>query len=385
MPNRPLILLTAAIAVVGANSMVLAPITGAVARDLGGDPADIVQAAAAFGIATTLSALFLAPRADVIGADRALKQAVLVLALSLFLSMIAPTKWALIGAQALGGIGAGIGLPAIYALAPQLGPPGQEKRSMGLVLSGWTLALVGGVAGSGFVAEYAGWRTVYLILFILMAGLAVLLFRAQLLSERVAGLRTSPLTGLRVPGIYRGLFSAGMMMLGFYGTYAFLGAHVAEGLGLGTDEAGFITLCYGVGFGLSVLLDRTIEKMVPRIAGALAFGGLTLVYLGMATSGAGFSAMLALALLWGIAQHAALTLVVSRLAGLDARQRGAVMGLNSAVTYIAVTGGALLFRMPYEAGGFVLCALFSALCALLGLAEALLPRREAPRSRQAAG
>ena len=40
--NRAVALLTGAIAVVGANSMVLAPITAAVARDLGGDPAEIV-------------------------------------------------------------------------------------------------------------------------------------------------------------------------------------------------------------------------------------------------------------------------------------------------------------------------------------------------------
>lgn len=375
MPNRPIVLLTAAVAVVGANSMVLAPITGAVARDLGGDPAGIVQAAAAFGVTTALSALLLAPRADTIGPDRALRQAVGILCVSLLMSMLSPSKLALVLAQGIGGIGAGMGLPAIYALAPQLGPPGQEKRTMGIVLSGWTLALVAGVAGSGFVAEFFGWRTVYLILFILMSGLWLLILRADLTTERLALGRTSPLTGLRVPGIWRGLLSAGTMMLGFYGTYAFLGAHVVTGLGLGTDEAGFITLCYGIGFGLSVLLDRYFEKLPHRAAGGLSFGGLVLTYGAMLLSGAGYAALLVLALIWGVVQHAALTFVVSRLSALDARQRGAVMGLNSTVTYMAVTGGALVFRLPYEAGGLAACAALSALCAAAGLAEALMPQR----------
>ena len=125
MSSRPIILLTAAIAVVGANSMVLAPITGAVSRDLGGDPADIVQAAAAYGVTTAISAIFLAPRADVIGPHKALYQAVILLLISMLASVVSPNLWALIAAQAFSGIGAGMAIPAIYTLAPQLGPKGQ--------------------------------------------------------------------------------------------------------------------------------------------------------------------------------------------------------------------------------------------------------------------
>ncbi len=371
MISRPIALLTAAIAVVGANSMVLAPITGAVARDLGGDPAEIVQAAAAYGLTTAISAIFLAPRADVIGPDRALRQSIVILTLAMILSIVAANKWALIGAQALGGIGAGMAIPAIYSMAPQLGPKGQEKRTMGLVLSGWTLALVAGVAGSGFLAEWAGWRAVYVALLVALLVVAIGIRFINLRVEMLNTTPTSPLTALQVPGISRGLFAAGALMLGFYGTYAFIGAHVDETLGMGTDSAAVITLFYGTGFGLATFIDKYVDRLPQRQAGALAFSGLAMVYAALSMFNTRFVLLAGLAPTWGITQHLGLNFVVSRLSDLDARQRGAVLGLNSAVTYLAVTGGALAFRPAYETGGLVLCNILSAACVAAAVIESL--------------
>ena len=374
--TRPLALMTGAIAVVGANSMVLAPISAAVASDLGTAPAEVLQAAAAYGGFTALSALLLAPRADRIGPGPALMQALVLLLVSLLGSVLAPDKWVLIAAQAVGGLGAGVAIPAIYGLAPELGPEGEEKRSMGLVLSGWTLALVAGVAGAGFLAEWAGWRAVYATLLVCMALLYVALARADLRVRR-SGAATSPLTALRVPGIARGLISAGLLMTSFYGTFAFIGVHVAVNLGFGTDASGFVTLCYGVGFGLSSLLDRFLDRLPMARAGALAFAGLLLAYLGFTSVAAHYALICLVALYWGIVQHLALNFVVGRLAALDPAQRGAILGLNSSITYLAVLGGSLSFRLPFEAAGLAGCTAISALCCALALAECLAPRRVA--------
>jgi predicted MFS family arabinose efflux permease len=171
---------------------------------------------------------------------------------------------------------------------------------------------------------------------------------------------SSPLTALAVPGIWRGLYAAGALMLGFYGTYAFVGAHVDVALGRGTDGAGVVTLCYGLGFGLATFIDRYTDPMDPRYVGGLAFAGLTLIYLIMSWGGSGFYLLMGIALFWGVVQHVGLNFVVSRLAGLDPSQRGAILGLNSAVTYLAVTGGALMFRPLFEIGGLALCNVASA-------------------------
>lgn len=375
MISKQLALLTGAIAVVGANSMVLAPITGAVSRDIGGDPADIVRAAAAYGVTTAISAVLLAPKADVIGPDKALYRSVIILLVSMVASVFAPNLWSLIAAQALGGIGAGIAIPAIYALAPQLGPRGEEKRSMGLVLSGWTLALVGGVAGSGFLAEWAGWRSVYAVLSLAIIVVFVAMHRVDLRVDLSKARATSPLTALRVPGIWSGLFAAGALMLGFYGTYAFIGAHVHDALGRGTDGAGVVTLFYGTGFGIGALIDKYVDRLPQRTAGILSFTGLTVTYITMVMLGGNFGLLVGIALAWGIVQHLGLNFVVSRLAALDSTQRGAVLGLNSAITYLAVTGGALAFRPAYEIGGFALCNILSAICVAAAVVESLRSKR----------
>jgi predicted MFS family arabinose efflux permease len=242
---------------------------------------------------------------------------------------------------------------------------------MGLVLSGWTLALVGGVAGSGFLAEWAGWRAVYVVLALAIVGVFAAMHRIDLTVDMSRARPTSPLTALRVPGIWRGLFAAGALMLGFYGTYAFIGAHVHDALGRGTDGAGFVTLFYGTGFGLAALIDKYVDRLPQRRAGMLAFSGLTFVYLAQAAFGGVFALLAGIALIWGIVQHLGLNFVVSRLAALDASQRGAVLGLNSAITYLAVTGGALAFRPAYETGGLVLCNLISAMCVAAAVFESL--------------
>ena len=370
----PLAVLTAAVSVVGAVSMALAPIASAVAADLGTDPARVVQATAAFGIATMASALLLAPRADVIGADRALAHALTVQIAGLLASVLAPGILTLTAAQALCGIGSGMALPAIYALAPQAARAGEESRAVGLVLSGWVLALIGGVAGAGFIADALGWRAVYALFLAGALALRLVVARTPLRAAR-GTTATSPLTALRVPGIGRGLFAGLTLMLSFYGTFAYLGAHVGDVLGRGPRGAGFVTLAYGVGFGLSLLLDRPLARLPAAWSAGLAMTGLAVVYAGMAATGATYQALIVLALFWGVTQHAGLNAVVSRLAALEPSQRGAIMGLNSTATYLAVTGGAILFHWPYAWAGLTGCAIASALVALAGAVEAALPRR----------
>ena len=375
MLARPIPLLTATIGVVGANSLILPPIATVVARDLGAQPGDIIQAMGAYGAGTAFSALVLAPRADMIGADRALRQACLLLVLSLVISGLAPSVLILLAGHAVAGLGAGMALPAIYSLAAQLGPPGRERQTIGTVLTGWTLSLVGGVVLAAALADIAGWRSVYALMAALTGAIWLLLGRCDMQVKVLATAPTSPLSGLRVPGIARGLFSNAMLMLGFFGAYSFMGPHVVGALGLTTSAAGLVTFAYGSGFGLAVFLDRVVDRLPPRRATLLGFAGLMLSYGLMAVLAHRFGLFLVAAFCWGIFQHFGLNAVVARLTALDPAQRGAIMGLNSASTYLCVLGGAMLFRVPFETSGLPACLAVSTLCAALACAEAVWPER----------
>lgn len=373
--NRPVPLLTAAIGVIGANSLVLSPIAPAVAADLSSDTTTILKAVAAYGAGTAISALTLAPRADVIGSDRSLKHACLLLLFALLMCTLGTDVRFLILGQAIAGVGAGLALPSIYSLAAHVSPKGRERKTISTVLTGWTLSLIFGVTFAAVIADMIGWRAVYGLMTVLTLGVLVLLKRCDMKVGRREGPVSSPLSALRQPGILRGLFSNAMLMLAFNGAYIYMGAHVVQNMGLTTSATGVLTMLYGLGFGGAVIFNRFLEGLPARWIGLLAFGGLAVTYLAMDQFSLQMAVLLPLAFLWGIFQHFALNTVVDRLTSLDPNRRGAIMGLNAAVTYGTVMGGSVFFRYPFEYGGLGTCLGISALFAAIAAAEAIWPSR----------
>lgn len=371
MDWRPILPLIAAIGLIGSNALALSPIATLVALDLSGSAEDVIVAAAAYGLGTAGAALLLAPLADRTGPARALYRSLWLWVVALVASTLAPAVWVLVAAQALAGVGVGMALPAIYSLAAERAAPGQQARTMGLVMTGWMLSMVAGVALAALVADLWGWRSVYGGLGALGA-LITLSLRPAPEPTRIAR-ASSPISALRVPGIARALLAVGCLSLGFYGSYSYIGTALQTALGASPAQAGLLPLSYGIGFGASVLLDGWLDRLGPRRALPLVALFIAAVYAAMAAGAQSFSALLALAALWGMGQHAGLTLTVTRLTALDPDQRGAIMGLNSTVMYLGVFGGALLFRPAFVSGGIGACLLGSAALAVLLLLEALAP------------
>ncbi|TGW05973.1 MFS transporter, partial [Mesorhizobium sp. M2D.F.Ca.ET.145.01.1.1] len=162
-------LLTGCIAVIGSNSLVLGPIAPAVSVSFSTSVPMVMMAAAAFGLGTSASAVFLARHIDRVGARRMLQAALLLLALALVASAAAPTVTALVAAQLVAGIAAGVAMPAIYASAAAIAPPGRESGTIGVVLTGWTLSMVAGVSLSAVLADLVHWRAVFAAVAVLAA------------------------------------------------------------------------------------------------------------------------------------------------------------------------------------------------------------------------
>jgi len=371
--RQHVVLLTAAVGLVGANSLVLSPLIATVAADFAlSEPTDVLRAAASFGLGTALSALVLAPQADRIGAARALGLSLLGLIAGFLLSAIAPTLWVLIIAQGVAGLASGLALPSAYSLATQIAQPGAENRTLGTVLTGWTLAMVFGVTLSALLADITHWRVV----FAAIALLTTLLYAATLarpLPNLRADVRSSPISALRVPGVWRGLFVQACFMTAFYGTYSFLGAHLNQVLGIGTAAAALPVLAYGLGFGASVIFDPLLDRHGYRKMAPVFFGAISSVLFVIAGVSGGFAALIGAFFAYGLVNHAGLTLITGRLSGLSRAQRGAILGLNSTVTYLCVALATVSYTPLYAMGGFALCAATSAVIALFMVLENLLP------------
>ena len=275
MQNRntrsPVPALMFAVSVVGSNGLALSPILSDVARSFSTTPLTISTAISAYGAATAASAFFLAARIDRIGIRRTLLGGMLALIAALLLSAAAPHWLALTLAQAVAGTAAGVILPAAYGSASLIAQPGQEARTLGRVIAGWSVSLVAGVPLSALISDAIGWRATYGVL-ALCAAVALLGLRR--LPERRAAhpapLRLSrllaPLSYRDVPALLLGCLA---FSSAFYGVYAFLADHVRRLLALSAGQVGFIAFAYGAGFMLSGLLGaRLIERLGPRRAAA---------------------------------------------------------------------------------------------------------------------
>jgi MFS transporter, DHA1 family, inner membrane transport protein len=353
---RAAYVLTGCIGVIGSNSLVLGPIAPEVSQSLSAGVPAVMMAAAAFGLGTAASALFLARHIDRLGARRMLRLAMAVLAAAMLLSAGAPIVAALVAAQLVAGIASGVALPAIYASAAAVAPPGRESRTIGVVLTGWTLSMVAGVSLSAVLADFVHWRAVYVTVALLalaaMAGLSLMPRRDAV----AAGPAPMPLAALRIAGVKPLLLACGAFMTAFYGIYGYLGDYLHNGLGEPVSANGLAALVYGIGFGGAAFLDGIADRLGAQRLMPAAFLAVATVYMLFALVGGSFTAVLLMVFLWGLFNHFGLNLLIMRLTAIDPAQRGTIMGLNSAVTYLAVFLGTSGFGPLYTGYGFAAAA-----------------------------
>nr|WP_314355660.1 MFS transporter [uncultured Achromobacter sp.] len=378
-----------AVSVVGSNGLALSPILTDVAQSFSTSALTISTAISAYGAATAASAFFLAGRIDRIGIRRSLLGAMLVLIAALLLSATAPHWLVLTAAQALAGAAAGVILPAAYGSASLVAPAGQEARTLGRVIAGWSVSLVAGVPLSALISDAVGWRATYGTL-ALCATIALLGLR-KLPERRVQNAAPLRLSRLLAPLSYRDvpvlLLACLAFSSAFYGVYAFLADHVRALLALSAGQVGFIAFAYGAGFMLAGFAGAPlIERLGPRRALPLALATIALVYLVLLPAAHALAAVLALAVLWGAASQISLNLLVLLLSRARPEERGAVLGLNTCTTYLGASvgtavAGTLYTHMGFEALG--LCAAAAVGVAALGLHWRLNGRRAGRREAAA--
>ncbi|NIF58060.1 MFS transporter [Enterobacter sp. Ap-916] len=358
-PAKAVYVLTGCVGVIGANSMVLGPIAPAVASSIDAGVPTVMMAAAAFGLGTAASALFLARLIDLVGSARMLKFTMLLLGAALLLCAASPSVAVFIAAQLIAGMASGIALPAIYASAAAIAEPGRESRTIGKVLTGWTLSMIAGVSFSVVLTELFSWRAVYVSVSCLAALALIALVRLNMQDRPAAGIAPSPLSALGLPGIKSLLVVCGAFMTAFYGIYAYLGDHLHQDLGLPVTANGGVAIAYGAGFGCAALLSGMVDRFGPKRLMPLVLLVAAFVYLGLAMLGGSLVGVICLLFVLGLVNHLGVNLLIQRLTAIDPARRGTLMGLNSAVTYLAVFAGSSSYGPLYTEHGFTTISLLS--------------------------
>lgn len=355
-------LLMLAVAVVGTNTFVLSPLAPDVAASFGVGPADVLVASSVYGVGTALGALFIAPQADRLGLDRALFLSLVALTAGLTISAVSTNVYMLSGAQALAGAAAGVALPAAYGLAAEVAEPGRESETIGKVLAGWTISLVIGVAFSAAFSEFTHWRAVYGVMSV--GALAVTLLLMQSVGRRVRtpSLPTSPFRAVFLPGLPLLLMFVFAYMTAFFGFYAYVGTHLREAFGFSAATAGLAPLTYGLGFGSASLVAGLIDRAGPDRVAPYVFAALFCCYLILGAVSDNVVMVLSACFVWGAFNHLGLNLLVVKLTAVDPGQRGAIMGLYSALSYLAMFSGTAGFAGIFREHGLDMVGFAAALC-----------------------
>lgn len=351
------------VAVIGSNSFVLSPLLPDIARDFGADPVSVARAIAAYGGATAVSALLLAPLIDRYGVRRCFVAAGALMAMGLVGSALARSVLALGAAQAVAGLAAGLMLPAIYAAATRLDTEARGARTLGRVLIGWSISLVAGVPISALIAERFGWQAPFTVLAVVIALASVGSARMESVERPGAGGPPggfAPFAVARLPTVPRLLGVQFCFMLAFFAAYAFLFDHLRGTLGLSAATAGLVVLAYGLGFGCAAFADGVVDRMGARRTLPPALAIVAATYFVMPAATWSVAGALAAAFVWGFANHFVVNVVVLLLGRAGGDRRGAALGLNTAVTYAGALVGPVAAGAAYSAFAFTGVALLAA-------------------------
>ncbi|RVV97631.1 MFS transporter [Mesobaculum littorinae] len=365
-------MLFAAVVLVGSNAFVLSPILTEVGRGLETEPYRIAWAISAFGGATALSSFFLSPVIDRMPPRWTLGGAAGLLALAQLLSSVSQSWVWLCLSQAGAGVAVGVLLPGTYATTAATAPPGRDAARLGIVLTGWALSLVLAVPAAAFIAAHAGWRTVYILLATMSACVSCGLFFAMRGEEIEAGERSSPGRALGLPGVAFLLLIIFAYMTAFYGTFAFFGEGVRQAFDLSAQGSGLFVLAYGLGFGsagigLGAVSPRISRRYLLSVLVAIA-GVYALWRFALSMPPIAFVTAVA----WGFLNQLGLNALVVSLNRQAQSARGAVMGLNSGVTYSAVFIGPVLMGYVYTKSGFPAVVTFAAIIVAAAAAATVL-------------
>ncbi|GAA2284349.1 MFS transporter [Nonomuraea roseoviolacea subsp. roseoviolacea] len=228
-----------------------------------------------------------------------------VLALADVLAAVATAYEVMLVSRVLVGLTIG-GFWSIGAgLAARLVPPAAVGTATALIFSAVPLGSVLGVPAGTFVGDVAGWRTAFVALAVLSAGVlaALLVVVPPLPARQVTSARVLR-DLLRGRDTKVALLATALIVLAHFGTYTYVTPFLRHVTGLGPAAVSAALLAYGVaGIAGNFLAGRTVAA-APRAtfaaAGCLiAAATLLLPVLGTEAGGA-----FALLVVWGLAYGA---------------------------------------------------------------------------------
>lgn len=346
------------VCLIGSNGLLLSPLLTQISSDFQTPVAFISRAVAAYGAGSALSAIWLGRFLDGFGMNRALFWAVTIAGTAQVLSAFSQDWIMLSGLQMMAGAAAGIALPSVYGLTASVAPKGKQAQTLSRVTFGWSISLVAAVPLAAYFTDLIGWRSTLASL-----GALHLLILIPLRIYKGPPTPAASKFSLNMPFTLKGslpIYAINFIfMAGFYGIYAFSGAHAINNFGQSTTQAGLLALVYGVGFGGASFTTKYLDNASPNTTLPLGLFIATGIICMIAIAPTYHTYLIAFTL-WGFLNHLVLTLIITRITDLTATHKGAVLSMYSGITYIASMVSILAYGSIIETHGYTYIVLLAA-------------------------
>jgi predicted MFS family arabinose efflux permease len=367
-------LLTILAALTVANLYYNQPLLPDIARSFGtsNGQAGIVAVLTQLGYAVGLVAFV--PLGDAVEPRRLMLLLLAGVTVSLIGEALAPSL-ALAGAAAFA-IGATTVVPQIvFPLAAGLSPPERRGATVGLIMGGVLVGILGARTIAGFVGSASGWRGMYVVAAIVMAVCAVgvrfglephqpkaTLSYRELLRSLIPIARSEP--------VARDAAFLGAMLFGSFSTFWTTLAFRLEAppLHYGSRVAGLFGLLGITGAAIAPLAGRLADRRSARTTVGYAIAGAAVAWIVLAVAGT---------TLWGIAigvivldaaVQAAQVSNQSRIYALDHRVHGRLNTIYMVSYFIGGAAGSALGSAAWEIARWPgVCAVGLGLLAVAGL------------------
>ena len=280
--------------------------------------------------------------------------------------------------RVLGGICAGVMWPMIAAYGTRLVPENMHGKAITVIMSGNTLGVSIGLPLMTTIGISFGWRSVFVVLGVIVAVIAVLsyLYLPAVEGEKLSK-SNSPLAVLKMPSILIVLLLTFLSVAAHYGIYTYI-TLLVEMIAF-PGGIGVALLIFGIGSVASVIVSaRYIDAHLrPLIVVMLAIGGISMAMFLAFEGTAGISH--AAFFLWGLAFGPLVTMFQTAVSKQVDEGRDVATSVQSSVFNLSImiatwVGGLLLAGSPGSSGvrGVVYMSLA---CFILATIVAFLSRR----------
>ena len=330
----------------GTDLFVVSPLLPFISEEYDVSPVMTGWMVTVFTVTYAIAAPFFGWVSDKKGRGIFITFGLLLFSFSNALTAFSPSFTWLIISRILAGLSVASITPLIYAIIGDIAPPNKRGTWLSIVVSGHLTALWAGAPLGTLLEHFLGWRSVFVVMTIIGAILAVVNFKTW------ASIPKSDVTKNVVEGnLLRILGSVSVTTIwaiSMYALYVYLGAALYTENKFSSSEIALAVTFYGVGAVLGSLTsgqltDKFGESKISK--STLIFLTVILICLGIFFSSGDWVYLFLF--LWALVGYAGFTSYQARLAVEYPKERGIVMAWNNTALYIGITIGSMI-------GGYVI-------------------------------